>query len=42
MIHIFRCMMINHIEVTNSEPYITTGDRPMCDTCYDQAEEGSS
>jgi hypothetical protein len=42
MKHIFRCMMVNHIEVTNNEPYITTGDRPMCDTCYDQAEEGSS
>lgn len=40
MIHIFRCMMTEHVTVQDSEPYITTGERPMCDFCYDQAEEG--
>jgi hypothetical protein len=41
MIHIFRCMMTEHVTVQDSEPYITTGERPMCDFCYDQADEGS-
>ena len=41
MIHIFRCMMTEHVTIQDSEPYITTGDRPMCDFCHDQAEEGS-
>ena len=41
MLHIFRCMMTTHVVVQEDEPYIGTGDRPMCDYCYDQAEEGS-
>ena len=40
MIYIFRCWMVGHIEVTKNEPYIGTGDRPLCDMCYDIAEEG--
>ena len=42
MLHIFRCMMTTHVVVQDNEPYITTGDRPLCDTCYDIAEEGSN
>ena len=42
MLYIFRCMMTTHVVVQDDEPYITTGDRPMCDYCYDMAEEGSS
>ena len=38
MLHIFRCMMTTHVVVQEDEPYIGTGDRPMCDYCYDQAE----
>lgn len=41
MIYIFRCMMDGPVVVQDSEPYITTGERPMCDFCYDQADEGS-
>jgi len=45
MIFIFRCFSGGHtgqVEVTENEPYIGTGDRPLCDTCYDIAEDGSS
>ncbi len=34
--------MIDHVEFTENEPYIGIGDRPMCDTCYDIAEDGCS
>ena len=42
MIYIFRCWGIEHIEVTENEPYIGPGYRPLCDTCYDIAEDGCS
>lgn len=42
MLYIFRCMMTTHVVVQDDEPYIGTGDRPLCDYCYDIAEEGSS
>jgi|TARA_R100001163_G_C4972434_1_gene131818 hypothetical protein len=45
MIYIFRCFSGGHtgqVEVTKNEPYITSGERPICDTCYDIAEDGSS
>lgn len=42
MLHIFRCMMTTHVVVQKNEPYISTGDRPLCDICYDMAEEGSN
>ena len=41
MLHIFRCMMNSHAVVQTNEPYITSGERPMCDVCYDIAEEAS-
>ena len=41
MIYIFRCMMDGPVVVQDTEPYKTTGERPMCDFCDDQAEEGS-
>ena len=41
MLHIFRCMMTTHVVVQKNEPYISTGDRPLWDTCYDMAEQGS-
>ena len=31
--------MTTHVVVQDDEPYIGTGDRPMCDYCYDIAEE---
>jgi hypothetical protein len=42
MIYIFRCWMVDHVEVTENEPYIGIGDRPMCDYCYELAEDGCS
>lgn len=42
MLYIFRCMMTTHVVVQDDEPYIGTGDRPMCDYCYEVAEDGSS
>jgi len=42
MIYIFRCMMTTHVVVQENEPYISTGDRPLCDNCYEVAEDGSN
>ena len=42
MLYIFRCMITTHVVVQEDEPYIGTGDRPLCDYCYDMAEDGSS
>ena len=41
MLHIFRCAWVNHVEVTNEEPYLLPGSRPLCDECYWIAKEGS-
>ena len=42
MIYIFRCWGVGHIEVTENEPYIGTGDRPLCDNFYDIGDYGCS
>ena len=41
MLHIFRCAGVNHVEVTNEEPYLLPGSRPLCDECYWIAKNGS-
>ena len=41
MLHIFRCPPINHIEVTEEEPYLVAGVYPICDEWYSIAKEGS-
>lgn len=41
MLHIFRCAGVNHVEVTNEEPYLLPGSRPLCDECYWIAKDGS-
>ena len=41
MIYIFRCTPINHLIVTEDEPYQVAGVYPICDECYWIDKDGS-